>query len=728
MNRNHWHSLVLFTCILHLTVSAPWLSASAPIELDDAATLLSPTPERSETDRDRLEAAAMFAAGRVHEQRQELPAALQRYQRAFRLDPTAEPVLRALVPLAFSMGREEEAVRYATKLAQLDASDPTLLRRLGVVLTEQGEHKQAIALYEKARQGDAKEPKSAALVMVQLEMGRLYVITEQFDKAAEMFALVSKALDAPQDYGLSPGLIKKVTGDKGEIHELMAAAFLESGQSEEAAKSFARLEKVHADKAVAAYNQARVASKAGRHDEALAKLEDYFAARETSRGVAPYELYAKVLGEKGRTAELIPGLEKLLVEQEGNVPLNFALAEEYFRNNQLDKALARYQLVVASQPSAQVYRRLLEVYRRTGELEKLMRLLGEIVDKSGGLEIVEKDLDALVADKARVEALVKLAREKFAEPKPENYGALYATVLVAVAAKSLDAAGEILDLAIKAKPAARAEALLRFGLELFLAEKFRDAAGVFQRGIDEKALPESNPAFHFYLAGALAMDGKIDEALAAARTAAERKRDDPRFDSRIAWIYYHARRYDEAAKHYREVLEKYSNNFDSPEARAVVHDTRLILSNIAVLQNKLPEAEEWIEQVLDEFPDDVGALNDLGYLWADQNERLARAHRMIRQAVEAEPENAAYRDSLGWVLYRLGRHEEAVKEQKKAVDLSKSKDKESDGIMYDHLGDIHAALGQKDEAKAAWREAAAAFEKASEKDKLEAVRKKLNTE
>ena len=738
MNRFRCNTRALFALLLWLAAPAIWLSAqglsaaapveAAPIELDDTALLLQPTHVRSESERDRLEAAAMFAAGRVHEQRQELPNALQRYERAFRLDPSAEPVLRALVPLAFSMGREEEAVRYATKLAHLDASDPTLLRRLGVVLTEQGEHKEAIALYEKAREHDAKGEKSAAQVMLQLEMGRLYVITEQFGKAAELFALVSKALDAPQDHGLSAVLIKKISGDKGEVHELMAAAFLESGQTEEAAKSFARLEKINTDKALAAYNQARVASKSGRHDEALAKLEEYFQARESSRGAAPYELFAKVLAEKNRSAELIPRLEKLLSEQEGNVPLNFALGEEYFRKEELAKALPRYQLVAASQPSGQVYRRLLEIYRRTDDPEKLLHLLGEIFDKSGGLDIVEKEVETLVEDKAKVESLLKLARDKFAESKPENYGVLHATVLLAVAAKSYDAAAEILDLAIKAKPAARAEVLLRFGLELFLAEKFPEAAAVFQRGIDEKALPESNPAFYFYLAGALAMDGKTDEALAAARTAAERKRDDPRFDSRIAWIYYHAKRYNEAVQHYREVLNKYGSNFDSAEARTVVHDTRLILSNIAVLQNKLPEAEEWIEQVLDEFPDDVGAMNDLGYLWADQNERLARAHRMIRQAVQAEPENAAYRDSLGWVLYRLGRHDEAVAEQKKAVELAKSKDQESDGVMYDHLGDIHAALAQKSEASAAWREAASAFEKAGEKEKLDAVRKKMKAE
>jgi tetratricopeptide (TPR) repeat protein len=101
---------------------------------------------------------------------------------------------------------------------------------------------------------------------------------------------------------------------------------------------------------------------------------------------------------------------------------------------------------------------------------------------------------------------------------------------------------------------------------------------------------------------------------------------------------------------------------------------------------------------------------------------------MIRRAVEEEPANAAYRDSLGWVLYRLGEFEAAVAEQRKAVELAKAENQESDGVMYDHLGDIHAALGQKDQATAAWKEAAAAFEKSGEQDKLEAVRKKIMPE
>ncbi len=76
-------------------------------------------------------------------------------------------------------------------------------------------------------------------------------------------------------------------------------------------------------------------------------------------------------------------------------------------------------------------------------------------------------------------------------------------------------------------------------------------------------------------------------------------------------------------------------------------------------------------------------MNDLGYLWADENRHLSRAMKMIRKAVEAEPDNGAYRDSLGWVLYRLGRYEEAIAE------LEKAAERQPDGVIFDHLGDAY---------------------------------------
>ena len=62
---------------------------------------------------------------------------------------------------------------------------------------------------------------------------------------------------------------------------------------------------------------------------------------------------------------------------------------------------------------------------------------------------------------------------------------------------------------------------------------------------------------------------------------------------------------------------------------------------------------------------------------------------MIRQAVAAEPDNSAYRDSLGWVYYRLGRFPEAVVELEKAA-----ADKSPTAEVLEHLGDAYAKAGQ----------------------------------
>jgi tetratricopeptide (TPR) repeat protein len=146
----------------------------------------------------------------------------------------------------------------------------------------------------------------------------------------------------------------------------------------------------------------------------------------------------------------------------------------------------------------------------------------------------------------------------------------------------------------------------------------------------------------------------------------------------------------------------------------------LILSNIAVLKDDFAQAEEWLEQVLDEYPDDISAKNDLGYLWADQNKNLERALEMIQAAVAAEPENAAYRDSLGWVFFRLGRYDEAVVELKKAAEVD-----EPDGVILEHLGDACQAAGQHDLARETWQRALEHFEKHNETDKAKRVKEKL---
>ena len=59
------------------------------------------------------------------------------------------------------------------------------------------------------------------------------------------------------------------------------------------------------------------------------------------------------------------------------------------------------------------------------------------------------------------------------------------------------------------------------------------------------------------------------------------------------------------------------------------------------------KGEQVLEEVLAEDPDDPSVNNDLGYLYADQGKNLEKAEKMIRKAVEAEPDNDAYQDSMG---------------------------------------------------------------------------------
>ena len=151
-----------------------------------------------------------------------------------------------------------------------------------------------------------------------------------------------------------------------------------------------------------------------------------------------------------------------------------------------------------------------------------------------------------------------------------------------------------------------------------------------------------------------------------------------------------------------------------------MRDARLTLSAISVEQDRMADAEEWLQQVLDEYPEDIGIFNDLGFLWCDQGKRLKRAYRMVREAVNAEPDNVAYRDSLGWALYRLGRYDEALVELRKAAE-----GEVVDGVILEHLGDVYLAVDQPRQAVEAWRRAAEALCGGSDTRSLEQVEAKI---
>jgi tetratricopeptide (TPR) repeat protein len=100
-----------------------------------------------------------------------------------------------------------------------------------------------------------------------------------------------------------------------------------------------------------------------------------------------------------------------------------------------------------------------------------------------------------------------------------------------------------------------------------------------------------------------------------------------------------------------------------------------------------------LELLRREYPDDPEVANSYGYFLAEKGQDLDLAEDLIREALAADPGNGAYLDSLGWVMYRHGRYEEAFDYLIQAVNVLPD-----DPIILEHLGVVLNLLGQKSEA------------------------------
>lgn len=104
--------------------------------------------------------------------------------------------------------------------------------------------------------------------------------------------------------------------------------------------------------------------------------------------------------------------------------------------------------------------------------------------------------------------------------------------------------------------------------------------------------------------------------------------------------------------------------------------------------NQFSKAEAALKKTLELKSDHSGALNYLGYSYADRNIKLEEAETLLNQAISIDPQNPAYLDSLGWLHYRQGRFETAENFLLQATSLA------DDHLIFSHLGDVRLARGR----------------------------------
>jgi len=157
----------------------------------------------------------------------------------------------------------------------------------------------------------------------------------------------------------------------------------------------------------------------------------------------------------------------------------------------------------------------------------------------------------------------------------------------------------------------------------------------------------------------------------------------------IDWNCYTAKRSDEAYKLYNNALQRSPENTDLLYARALTAE-KLDLLDVT---------ESDLKMVITHEPENASALNALGYTLADRTERLNEARGYILKAARLLPDDPAILDSLGWVYYRLGQYEDAIKWLSKAFLVLE------DAEIAAHLGEVLWMDGQTERARNIWQKA-----------------------
>lgn len=190
-------------------------------------------------------------------------------------------------------------------------------------------------------------------------------------------------------------------------------------------------------------------------------------------------------------------------------------------------------------------------------------------------------------------------------------------------------------------------------------------------------------------ASLLAHDGQVAKARALVREAPARDQPDAR--TRLlaeAQVLRDQRQWAEA---YELLLAGVRQN---PDDTSLMYELAMVAERLA----RFDDMESLLRRVIALKPEDHHAHNALGYSLADRNLRLGEALELVQRATSLAPRDPFIIDSLGWVQFRLGHHEEALKL------LRRSHLARPHVEVAAHLGEVLWAMGQRDEALRIWRE------------------------
>jgi tetratricopeptide (TPR) repeat protein len=573
--------------------------------------------------------------------------AIENYKEAIKADPTAPLLTEELSELYVGSGRVREAQSDAEDALKQNPNDVNAHRMLARVFLSQIEGPQnhtddamlrkALEQYEKITELDGKDVD--ALVM----LGRLQRIVQKSDDAQKSYRK-ALAIDPDNEEALvGLATVLDDTGDHNGAADILKK-LTEKNPSPEALLRLASSYEQMKEYGLAAETLNRaLATNPPNAAELKAAMADYL--RQAKKYDQALKVYQDLAKEEPRDAGSYVAMSRIYAEMK-----NFPMAREMsdkakgIEPDNLDVRLNAVAIFEAEGKMPDAILALKDILSSTvkrnyNPAERLVRvrLLGELASLNAKLDQTD----------AAVEAY-----QQIADLDPD---------------KAPQMAAAIINTYQLAKDYAKAE---------------QEAEAAVKKWPDDREVRATH-------AMVIADMGKVDPAAAEVKKLLDGKNDRETYIE-LAQVYEKGKKYDEAGK----ALDQAEKLAQAPEEK---HEVWIARANLFDKMKKPDAVEAEYRKVLAADPEDAGALNDLGYMLADRNTRLPEALQMITKAIEEEPNNGAYLDSLGWVYFRLGRLPEAEDNERKALQFTPR-----DATVRDHLGEVLMRESKVKEAIAQW--------------------------
>ncbi len=418
------------------------------------------------------------------------------------------------------------------------------------------------------------------------------------------------------------------------------------------------------------------------------------------------------------------------------------LAQNLLNDGQADAALEQYKVIADANPEdAQTYVRIAEIYRKQGKFDLALEHLKKAESMVQDSVEVPYNIAAIYQAQGRFDEAIPIMRDLL--KKSEKADGKYSNGEKSNRAVFLERLGTIYrDQGNNTAANETFREIVALGGDDNIERGYQQIIDTWREAKEwQKALDTAkeavqklpSPQLKMVLALQQVDMGDADKALADVRAMlkggadsssnsnsnSNSNSDDREVYITLAQMNARLRRFGDAA----QALDKAEALSTKTEDKEYVWFLRG--SNFE-REKRYAEAEEQFKKVLASDPEHASALNYLGYMLADQNMKLEEALGYIKRAVDLDPANGAYLDSLGWAYFRLGKYELAEDNLMKA-----SQKINTDPTVHDHLGDLYQKTGRLKLAATNWERALSEWNRtiAAEVDPADVsrVQKKLDS-